>query len=70
MSAHDDLSARTIVQTRLISAPRKLAFEAWTKPEHLTRWWGPDGYTTTILSMDFREGGLLRFIMHGPNGTD
>ena len=70
MSAHDDLSARTIVQTRLISAPRELVFEAWTKPEHLTRWWGPDGYTTTVLSMDFSEGGLLRFIMHGPNGTD
>ncbi len=67
---HDDLAARTIVQTRRISAPPRIVFDAWTKPEHLARWWGPDGYTTTILAMDFREGGLLRFVMHGPDGTD
>jgi uncharacterized protein YndB with AHSA1/START domain len=59
-----------IVITRLIEAPRALVFDAWTKPEHIGKWWGPRGFTTTTNSMDVRPGGEWRFIMHGPDGTD
>ena len=45
-------------------------FEAWTNPDHLVHWWGPDGFTNTMLEFDFRVGGIWRFIMHGPDGTD
>jgi len=40
--------SREIVTTRLFEAPRDLVFEAWTRPEHLARWWGPRGFTTTV----------------------
>ena len=33
-------SDREIVLTRLFDAPRRLVFEAMTKPEHVRRWWG------------------------------
>jgi uncharacterized protein YndB with AHSA1/START domain len=34
------------------------------------RWWGPNGFTTTIYEMDVRPGGVWRHTMHGPDGTD
>jgi uncharacterized protein YndB with AHSA1/START domain len=61
---------RDIVITRLLNAPRELVFDAWTKPEHVVNWWGPNGFTTTIHEMDARPGGIWRFIMHGPDGVD
>ena len=32
--------------------------------------WGPNGFTNTIHEMAVRPGGVWRFIMHGPDGTD
>ena len=32
--------------------------------------WGPNGFTTTTHSFDFRPGGVWRFVMHGPDGRD
>src|SRR3954470_12575616 len=37
---------------------------------HLSRWWGPEGFTTTTKSFEFRVGGAWDFVMHGPDGTD
>src|ERR1700754_306533 len=51
---------REIVISRVISAPRELVFEAFTEVRHLSRWWGPEGFTTTTRA----------FVMHGPDGTD
>ncbi|MBF9133859.1 SRPBCC family protein [Plantactinospora sp. S1510] len=61
---------REIVITRVIDAPRELVFEAFTEVRHLSRWWGPDGFTTTTRSFEFRVGGAWDFVMHGPDGTD
>jgi uncharacterized protein YndB with AHSA1/START domain len=58
------------VVTRVFDAPRELVFDAWTDPEHIGDWWGPNGFTTTVHEMDVRPGGLWRYIMHGPDGTD
>jgi uncharacterized protein YndB with AHSA1/START domain len=61
---------REIVLAREFDAPRELVWQAWTDPEHMPRWFGPNGFTTTILSMDVRPGGASRYTMHGPDGTD
>lgn len=61
---------REIIVTRVFGAPREQVFGAWTDPEQAVQWWGPRGFTTTIQEMDVRPGGLWRFIMHGPDGTD
>ena len=61
---------REIVISRVISAPRELVFEAFTEVRHLSRWWGPEGFTTTTRSFEFRVGGAWDFVMHGPDGTD
>ncbi len=61
---------REIVMSRVISAPRELVFEAFTQVRHLSRWWGPEGFSTTTRSFEFRVGGAWDFVMHGPDGTD
>ena len=61
---------REIVATRIFAAPRALVFSLWTDPHHITQWWGPNGFTTTIHEMDVRPGGVWRFVMHGPDGVD
>ena len=61
---------RELVITRVIDAPRSLVFRAWTQPEHLARWWGPQGFTTIHCEMDVRIGGTYRFGMRSPTGTD
>jgi uncharacterized protein YndB with AHSA1/START domain len=61
---------REIVISRVIEAPRELVFEAFTEVRHLSRWWGPDGFTTTTRAFDFRVSGEWDFVMHGPDGTD
>lgn len=65
-----NIANREIISTRLLSAPRELVFEAWTKPEHLIKWWGPNGFTHTFKEIEVKPGGVWRFIMHGPDGTD
>jgi len=61
---------REIIIERIFDAPRELVWTAWTNPEHVAQWWGPDGFTTTIEKMDFRLGGVWKHVMHGPDGTD
>ncbi|MEU1734036.1 SRPBCC family protein [Streptosporangium sp. NPDC020145] len=61
---------REIVISRVVDAPRELVFEAFTEVRHLSQWWGPEGFTTTTRSFEFRVGGEWDFVMHGPDGTD
>jgi len=63
-------SDREIVLTRLFDAPRRLVFEAMSKPEHVRRWWGilDDRYSVTVCEIDLRVGGAWRFVGRGPRG--
>ena len=56
--------------TRLFDAPRRLVFEALTKPEHVRRWWGilDEGYSVPVCEIDLRVGGKWRFVGRTPNG--
>jgi len=59
-----------ILTTRRIAAPRALVFQAFTSPEHVGAWWGPDGFTTITSEMHVAPGGTWRFVMRGPDGKD
>jgi uncharacterized protein YndB with AHSA1/START domain len=60
---------REIVLRRVFDAPRRLVFEACTKPEHLACWWGPRRFTLQACEMDLRPGGAWRFVQRGPDGN-
>lgn len=55
---------------RVYNAPVQLVWDAWTKLEHVEKWWGPRGFTLTTHSKELRVGGSWRYTMHGPDGTD
>lgn len=59
---------RELIVTRPFDAPARLLFEAWSKPEHFRRWFGPAGYPVTMCEIDFRKGGRWRAAMTGPTG--
>jgi uncharacterized protein YndB with AHSA1/START domain len=56
-----------IVTTRTFQAPRQLVYKAWTDPNHLKVWWGPNGFTNTFNIFDLKAGGKWSFVMHGPD---
>jgi uncharacterized protein YndB with AHSA1/START domain len=49
--------------TRRFDAPRETVFEAWTSPEHLTSWWGPGEFKTTVAEVDLRAGGSYKLVI-------
>lgn len=67
-SAAEPAADRTLVITRVYNAPARLLFEAWSKPEHLMKWFGPVGWPLTLCEVDFRKGGRFRFAMTGLSG--
>ena len=55
---------------KTINAPIEKMWEVWTNPDHLVKWWGPNGFTNTIHQMDLEKGGEWKMTMHGPDGTN
>ena len=60
---------REIVIARVIDAPRKLVYAAWTDPKQIQMWFGPEGFAIETREIDLRPGGLWRFDMVAADGT-
>jgi uncharacterized protein YndB with AHSA1/START domain len=59
----------TIVMTRAFDAPRRLVWDAMTKPELVRRWmFYPPGWSWATCEMDVRVGGEFRWAWNGPDG--
>ena len=65
----DPVADREVVITRVFDAPARLLFAAYSRPEHLMKWFGPVGWPLTLCEVDFRVGGRFRFAMTGPGGV-
>lgn len=61
---------RHLALERVLPAPRDLVWKMFSDPYHLSRWWGPRGFTNPVIEMDFREGGRWHHVMRGPDGRD
>jgi uncharacterized protein YndB with AHSA1/START domain len=61
---------REIVLTRVFDAPRRLVFDAFTKPELLKRWFGPRDWSLVVCEVDLRVNGTFRFVLRGPDGKE
>src|SRR5262245_17236448 len=61
---------REIMLTRVFDAPRRMVWDAFTKPELLKRWFGPRGWSLVVCELDLRVGGGFRFVLRGPDGKD
>jgi uncharacterized protein YndB with AHSA1/START domain/effector-binding domain-containing protein len=55
--------------TRVFDAPRRMVFDAWTKPALVRRWLGVfGGWSMAECAIDLRVGGTYRYLWRGPNG--
>ena len=62
---------RDIAMTRTFDAPRRLVFDAWTKPELIKRWLGVrNGWTMPVCEVDLRVGGAYRYVWRSLKGQD
>jgi uncharacterized protein YndB with AHSA1/START domain len=65
-----EAAERELVITRIFDAPRALVYKMWADPEHMARWFGPKGFSGSVIKMDARVGGMIRLHMREPDGTD
>jgi uncharacterized protein YndB with AHSA1/START domain len=59
-----------ILITREFDAPKHLVYEAYTKPEHIRRWWHAKRGEVTVAEVDLRVGGGWRYVMVTPDGFE
>jgi len=68
VEAHGD---RQIVITRAFEAPRRLVFDAFSRPELVRQWLlGPPGWSMPICEIDFRVGGRYRYLWRNESGAE
>ena len=68
-AAETATAAAELVIRRIFDAPRRFVFEAWTDPEHLARWWGPQGFAIIDCKAEVRPGGVWHRTMRSPEGN-
>jgi len=59
----------SLVVRRIIRSTPERLFEAWTQPNQLKQWWGPDGVTCIAAEIDLRVGGRYRIANQFPDGS-
>jgi len=59
---------KEVTITRILNAPRELVFKVWTDEKHMAQWWGPNGFTNPVCTLDVRPGGNILIHMAWPNG--
>jgi uncharacterized protein YndB with AHSA1/START domain len=64
-------SDRELAMTRVFDAPRRLVFDALTKPELVQRWLlGPEGWAMPVCEIDLRVGGRFRYVWRNASGKE
>jgi uncharacterized protein YndB with AHSA1/START domain len=63
-------TTKSQVIERTLNAPVEKVWDAWTKPEMVKQWWGPEGFTSPKTEIDLTVGGKYLFGMHGPKGSE
>ncbi len=61
---------RELEMSRMFDAPREVVFGAWTEADSLSRWWGPQGWTTTHCTVDLRPGGVWHYCFRSEEGQE
>jgi uncharacterized protein YndB with AHSA1/START domain len=62
---------REIVMTRVFHAPRRLVWDALTKPELVRQWMlGPPGWSMPVCEIGHDVGGVNRFVWSNADGAE
>lgn len=66
----EPIEQRSDIRSHFIAAEPSAVFAAMSDPDRVARWWGPDGFSSTIHTFDFQPGGSWVLTMRAPDGTD
>lgn len=58
-----DLENKTLVIERVFDAPVEKLWRAYADKEQFEKWWGPEGWETTVKEFDFKLGGRIHYGM-------
>jgi len=64
------MSSEVFTLSREFDAPRDLVWKVYTEAEHLSKWWGPQGFKMVTAKVDLRPGGLFHYCMQSPDGHE
>jgi uncharacterized protein YndB with AHSA1/START domain len=67
-SVRKDPEQLTMSITVELDATVERAWELWSDPRQLERWWGPPDYPATFIDHDLSPGGRVTYFMTGPEG--
>lgn len=71
MSANPSVATKpSLTIKRRLNAPAAKVYAAWTEPEKIVAWFGPEGAVTVRTEMDVRVGGRFRIVMRSPDGEE
>jgi uncharacterized protein YndB with AHSA1/START domain len=59
-----DLENKTLVIEYTANASKEKVWRAYADKDWFERWWGPEGWRTTVKEFDFRPGGRIHYDMH------
>jgi uncharacterized protein YndB with AHSA1/START domain len=60
---NESAAAEEILITRIFDAPREEVFRAWTDPDEVAAWFGPEHFDTERVQIDLRVGGRYELVM-------
>ena len=66
----NEASNRTLTLEKTFNTPIKLVWEAWSQADHIVQWWGPQGMEVNVIEHDFRVGGMWKYVMPMPDGSE
>lgn len=61
---------RTLHTSRTLPYSPEEIYCAFSSPDLLASWWGPEGFSSTFEVFEFTAGGRWKFVMHGPDGNN
>jgi uncharacterized protein YndB with AHSA1/START domain len=67
-SVDKDLERLTMTVVAEYDVTAERAWELWSDPRQLERWWGPPTYPATVVEHDLKPGGMVTYFMTGPDG--
>lgn len=66
----NEISKRILTIKKTFKVPRSTVWEAWTKPEHIVKWWTPPGMKMKVAEHEFKVGGRWKYIAPMPDGSE
>jgi len=69
-SVSKDLERLTLEVVAEYDVSAERAWQLWSDPRQLEKWWGPPTYPATVVDHDLTPGGRVSYYMTGPTGDE